>query len=200
LLTAAKKLFAAQGYEQTATSAIAREAGTSESQLMRYFGGKVGLLEALFDDAWQHLNARVERAVKPGLSARECLLDAIQAVVVVLARDPNLATLLMFEGRRRRGDKPRVRLSRGFVKFAETIRQLVHKAQLSKEIDASFDASAVSSALIGAAESMIRDRLVAKSSRARVFAEREIRPTLGAMLDGLRTHPRTSHANVPKKR
>ena len=30
-------------------SAIAREAGTSESQLMRYFGGKVGLLQALFE-------------------------------------------------------------------------------------------------------------------------------------------------------
>ena len=51
-----------QGYEQTATSAIARAAGTSESQLMRYFGGKVGLLEALFDEAWADLNRRVNRA------------------------------------------------------------------------------------------------------------------------------------------
>ena len=103
MLDAAKRLFAAQGYEQTATSAIAREAGTSESQLMRYFGGKVGLLEALFDDAWSHLNARVERALRVGDGHRESLLEAIQTVVGVLARDPNLATLLMFEGRRLRG-------------------------------------------------------------------------------------------------
>jgi AcrR family transcriptional regulator len=200
LLTAAKRLFAAQGYEQTATSAIAREAGTSESQLMRYFGGKVGLLEALFDDAWQHLNARVDRTLKTGAGPREALLDAMQTIVSVLARDPNLAILLMFEGRRLRGDEPRVRVSRGFLKFTETIRQLVHKAQAGKEIDPSFDAAAVSSALIGAAESLIRDRLVAKSGRGRAFAEREIRRTLSAMLTGLRISPATSRATGSKKR
>jgi AcrR family transcriptional regulator len=189
LLDAAKRLFAAQGYEQTATSAIAREAGTSESQLMRYFGGKVGLLEALFDDAWDHLNARVERALKKGGGDRESLLDAIQTVVGVLARDPNLATLLMFEGRRLRGDEPRMRLSRGFTKFAESIRQLVENAQVAGEIDPAFDDSAVTSAILGAAESLMRDRLVAKSIGRRVFAEREIRRTLSGMLDGLRLRP-----------
>jgi AcrR family transcriptional regulator len=198
LLDAAKRLFAAQGYEQTATSAIAREAGTSESQLMRYFGGKVGLLEALFDDAWDHLNARIERALKNGDGHRDSLLDAVQTVVGVLARDPNLATLLMFEGRRLRGNEPRVRLSRGFTRFVETIRQLVQKAQSTKEIDASFDPSAVTSAVLGAAESLMRDRLVAKSVGGRIFAEREIRRTLGAMLDGLR--PRfAGHATVKKR-
>lgn len=167
---------------------------------MRYFGGKVGLLEALFDNAWDHLNARVARALKTGDGHRESLLDAIQTVVSVLARDPNLATLLMFEGRRLRGDEPRMRLSRGFLKFAETIRQLVQKAQAAKEIDAAFDVSAVTSAILGAAESLIRDRLVAKSGGGRVFAEREIRHTLNGMLDGLRTRPVTGHAAGVKKR
>jgi AcrR family transcriptional regulator len=199
LLDAAKRLFAAQGYEQTATSAIAREAGTSESQLMRYFGGKVGLLEALFDDAWSHLNARVARALRVGDGHRESLLEAIQTVVGVLARDPNLATLLMFEGRRLRGDTPpRILLSRGFVKFTETIRQLVQEAQADKEIDPAFDPSAVTSAIIGAAESLIRDRLVARSAGGRVFAEREIRRTLRGMLEGLRT--RSPGGNPTRKR
>lgn len=198
LLDAAKRLFAAQGYEQTATSAIAREAGTSESQLMRYFGGKVGLLEALFDDAWSHLNARVERTLRVGVGHRESLLEAIQTVVGVLARDPNLATLLMFEGRRLRGDTPRIRVSRGFVKFTETIRQLVQQAQADKEIDPAFDPSAVTSAIIGAAESLIRDRLVARSAGGRVFAEREIRRTLRGMLEGLRT--RSASGNPTRKR
>ena len=200
LLIAAKRLFAAQGYERTATSAIAREAGTSESQLMRYFGGKVGVLEALFEDAWQHLNARVDRVLKTADGHREALLEAIQAVVSVLARDPNLATLLMFEGRRLRGDEPRVRVSRGSLKFAETIRQIVQKAQAAREIDPGFDASAVTSAIIGAAESLIRDRLVAKSGRRPVFPEREIRRTLGGMLDGLRPRPDTSSASLSKRR
>jgi AcrR family transcriptional regulator len=200
LLAAAKSLFAAQGYEQTATSAIAREAGTSESQLMRYFGGKVGLLEALFEDAWQHLNTRVERALKTATGHRESLLDAIQAVVSVLARDSDLATLLLFEGRRLRGDTPRPRVARGFVAFSDTIRKLVRQAQAAGDIDPELDTSAVTSALLGAAESLIRDRLVAKSGGGRGFAEREIRRTLDSMLGGLHHSAGASRTHPVKKR
>jgi AcrR family transcriptional regulator len=184
LLDAAKRLFAAQGYEQSATSAIAREAGTSESQLMRYFGGKVGLLEALFEDAWKHLNARVDRAVAVTSDSRDALLSGLQAIVTALGRDQDLATLFMFEGRRVRGDEPRVRLSRGFLHFAETVRRLVRQAQSTRAIDPALDANAVTSSILGATESMIRDRLLAKSGGSRGFAEREIRRTLTAMLDG----------------
>jgi AcrR family transcriptional regulator len=184
LLQAAKRLFAVNGYEQTATSAIAREAGTSESQLMRYFGGKVGLLEALFEDAWTHLNARAARAIKHSTGHRESVLDAVQAIVVALARDSQLATLAMFEGRRMRGDEARVRVSRGYNAFAETIRGLIREAQAAREIDPSLDANAVTSATLGAMESMVRDRLMARSGGARGFAEREIRRTLDAMLTG----------------
>jgi AcrR family transcriptional regulator len=185
LLEAAKRLFAAHGYEQTATSAIAREAGTSESQLMRYFGGKIGLLEALFEDAWAHLNARVARATKTSPSNRDALLMAMQTIVTTLSRDADLATLAMFEGRRIRGEDARVRVSRGSSHFADTVRALVRKAQNEREIDASLDANALTSALLGAMESMIRDRLLAKSGAARGFAEREIRRTLEAMLNGV---------------
>ena len=113
LLAAAKRLFAAQGYEQSATSAIAREAGTSESQLMRYFGGKAGLLEALFDDAWEQLNARVAKTISAKTHRHDALIAAFEVVVSGLARDSDLATLFLFEGRRLRGDEPRVSLSRG---------------------------------------------------------------------------------------
>lgn len=191
LLSAAKRLFAAQGYEQTATSAIAREAGTSESQLMRYFGGKIGLLEALFEDAWVHLNARVARAVKSANGSREALLAAVQSIVTTLSRDPDLAILAMFEGRRIRGDQARVRVSRGHTQFADTIRGLVRAAQADRKLDASFDANAVTSAILGAMEAMVRDRLLAKSGSGSNFAEREIRHTIGAMLDGLRPKPVT---------
>lgn len=183
LLEAAKRLFAAQGYEQSATSAIAREAGTSESQLMRYFGGKVGLLDALFEDAWKHLNARVAR-VQSTSDSREALLDSIQVLISALARDPDLATLFLFEGRRLRGDKPRIKLPRGFLQFADTVRGLVKRAQAARAISPSLDANAITSAVLGASEAMIRDRLLAKSGAGRGFAERDIRRTLDAMLKG----------------
>jgi AcrR family transcriptional regulator len=182
LLNAAKRLFAQQGYEQTATSAIAREAGTSESQLMRYFGGKVGLLDALFSEAWSQLNSRVRLAVADADNSREAILAALQTVSTALARDSDLATLFLFEGRRLRGEEPRVRVSEGFATFADLTRALVRKAQAERAIDPRLDAAAVTSAVVGACEAMIRDRVLARVSGGRSFADREIRRTLAAML------------------
>ncbi|HET9698335.1 MAG TPA: helix-turn-helix domain-containing protein, partial [Terriglobales bacterium] len=56
ILAAAKRLFASQGYEATSTMAIARLAGTSESQMMKHFGSKEGLLEAILDAGWQSMS------------------------------------------------------------------------------------------------------------------------------------------------
>lgn len=201
LLAAAKRLFAGQGYEQSATSAIARQAGTSESQLMRYFGGKVGLLDALFDAAWTHINARVARVVQATDDSREALLRAIQVVVTVLARDHDLATLLMFEGRRMRGSEPRIKLSRGFLHFTDNVRGLVRKAQAGGDLDPAFDANAVTSALLGATESMIRDRLLASGTTKRGFREREIRRTLEGMLAGFASADDQRHRRrAPRRR
>ena len=196
LLLAAKRLFADQGYEQTATSAIAREAGTSESQLMRYFGGKVGVLQALFDAAWIDLNARVQRAMDSRGTNRDVILDVLQTISAALARDPDLATLVLFEGRRLRGGKPRVHVSKGFLAFADLMKGIVRKAQATREISPSLDAGAVTSSIMGASEAMIRDRLFARTLGGRSFAEREIRVTLDAMLAGFA--PRKSPAARPR--
>lgn len=197
LLQAAKRLFAEQGYEQTATSAIARDAGTSESQLMRYFGGKVGLLDALFEEAWADLNTRVKAAVEAAPSSRDAIVEALQTITVALARDADLATLFLFEGRRLRGDEPRVRLSEGFQAFTEMARGLVRKAQAARELDARLDAGAVTSALMGASEGMIRDRALARVGGGRGFAEREIRRTIEAMLNGF--SGRSARAKSPPR-
>ena len=192
LLRSAKRLFALQGYEQTATSAIAREAGTSESQLMRYFGGKVGLLEVLFNDAWSDLNDRIKTALAEVTGTRQRLIAVLQTVSTALARDHELATILLFEGRRLRGPTPRVRLSEGFLAFLDLIRGLVRKGQNARELDPSLDAGAVASALVGSCEAMLRDRLMARVGGTRAFAEREVRHTLEAMLTGFA--PRSTRA------
>jgi AcrR family transcriptional regulator len=188
-----------QGYEQSATSAIARQAGTSESQLMRYFGGKAGLLDALFEDAWARLNARVARAIGGIDTARDALLAASQAIVSTLSRDQELATLLMFEGRRVRGDQPKVRIARGVAQFTDTMRALVRKAQGERDIDPALDANAVTSAFVGALEAMVRDRLLGPDARGRSFAEREIRRTLEAMLAGFGTDTGTRRPPAAKR-
>jgi len=190
LLQAAKRLFATHGYEQTATSAIAREAGTSESQLMRYFGSKIGLLEALFDEAWTDLNTRLKRVLETARTTREAILAVVETVANTLAKDPDLATLLLFESRRLRGEEPRVRLSTGFVAFTDLARSLVRRGQTQREIDSSLDTGAVTSAIIGATEALIRDRLLARAGGGRSFAEREIHRTLDAMMSGFAVRTR----------
>jgi AcrR family transcriptional regulator len=185
LLQAAKRLFAAHGYEQTATSTIARQAGTSESQLMRYFGGKIGLLEAVFDAAWLDLDEKTRHAVGRRTTSRETLLETLQTFVTTLARDSDLAMLLLFEGRRLRGGEPRVRLAKGYVGLAEMLRNAIRAGQAAREIDRSLDAAAVASALLAATEGLVRDRWLARGSGARPFAEREIQKTLNALLDGI---------------
>lgn len=198
LLQAAKRLFAQQGYEQTATSAIAREAGTSESQLMRYFGGKVGLLDALLDEAWAELNDRVRTAVESAATGRDAILEAFQVIASSLARDPDLATLFLFEGRRLRGDEPRVRLSKGVQAFTEIARGLVRKAQAARELDTRLDPAAITSALIGASEGMIRDRALARVGGGRAFAEREMRRTLETMLAGFSNRSVRAARSTPR--
>lgn len=57
ILTIALRLFAGQGYENTPTSQIAKEAGVSEGLIFRHFENKDGLLKALIADG----QARVQR-------------------------------------------------------------------------------------------------------------------------------------------
>src|SRR5258706_12305493 len=103
LLEAGKILFAQSGYEQTSTAAIAREAGTSESQLIRYYGGKAGLLTAIFDNTWSTLNQQMQTAVARAATAGEALSGVVEAVLEGFTADPETAFLLAFGGRRVRG-------------------------------------------------------------------------------------------------
>lgn len=55
VLNTALQLFAQQGYDATATLAIAKEAGVSEGLLFRHFGNKEGLLKAIIVEGLKHV-------------------------------------------------------------------------------------------------------------------------------------------------
>src|SRR5437879_11400714 len=93
LLASGKSLFSRLGYEQTSTAAIAREAGTSESQLVRYFGGKSGLLEAIFNQAWEGLNDDIRRHLAESEHGREAILRILGLVLEAFGRDHEMAFL-----------------------------------------------------------------------------------------------------------
>jgi len=186
LLAAGKQLFARHGYEQASTAAIARLAGTSESQLVRYFDGKAGLLEAIFNESWRRLTDEIQSSITSAPNAREAVSIVLLTVAKAFSQDPELAFLFLFEGRRVRGAEEKVAISRGFLQFTDFVRALVKRGQQDGSFSPQFTEAAIASALMGAVEAMIRDRALAERESTRSpFSEREIRAVFSALLHGL---------------
>jgi AcrR family transcriptional regulator len=186
LLAAGKELFARVGYEQASTAAIARAAGTSESQLVRYFEGKAGLLEAIFNESWKPLNEEVQKLIANAPHARDALTSVLLAVTKALGSDAEMAFLFLFEGRRLRGSGPDVVLSKGFQQFSDLVRALIRRGQQDGSFRSEFSDVALAAAAMGAAEGMMRERLMAERiGKNRPFSEREIRHVFGALLSGV---------------
>lgn len=185
LLASGRSLFAELGYENTQTAAIARRAGTSESQLVRYFGGKAGLLGAIFDTAWQEINARVHDLLTDAPDARHAVLGIFNTMLAAFERDSELATLFLLEGRRIRAGSHEVRLSPGFMAFSDTVHRLIKRGQQDGSFAKGLDSTALATALMGAAEAMIRDRLMARRrGTARSFSNTQLQRIFTALLEG----------------
>src|SRR5437763_1622700 len=87
LLRSELTLFAQNGYESTSTSPIARMAGTSESQLIKHFGGKAGLLDAIFVDGWNSLTAHMQQQLDSNNSPQERLRAIPRLMFEALEKD-----------------------------------------------------------------------------------------------------------------
>jgi len=184
LLAAGKSLFSRLGYEQTSTAAIAREAGTSESQLVRYFGGKAGLLDAIFNESWGGLNEVVRTHAAVAEHGRDAILRILSLVVEAFGRDHDTAFLFLFEGRRIRGNE--VTLSKGFLDFYAVVHQLIRRGQQDGSFRADVNDSVLASAMLGCAEGMIRDRLMAeRMGQPNPFSDEDVARVFAAMVSGL---------------
>ena len=186
LLEAGKALFSKLGFEQTSTAAIAREAGTSESQLVRYYKSKIGLLEAIFNDNWRALNQNIQQVVVAATDAREALAGVLECITEAFGKDPALAYLLLFEGRRIRGASSEIILSKGFIEFDNLLHVLIHRGKRDGTFRTDLNDDALASALLGATEAMIRDRLLAqRAGRPLPYNDQEIRAIFLALMHGL---------------
>jgi AcrR family transcriptional regulator len=179
-------LFSRNGYEQTSTAAIAREAGSSESQLIRYFGGKAGLLEAIFNESWSSLNTAVEGLLADAAHGRDAIVRILSLMVQAFGRDPEVAFLFLFEGRRMRGATHEVLLSKGFMQFLEMIYALIDRGRADGSFRTDVPPSLLCSAMLGCAEGMIRDRLLAqRNNEPADFDDAAILKTFTSMVNGL---------------
>lgn len=186
LLNAGKTLFAKNGYEQTSTAAIAREAGSSESQLIRYFGGKAGLLEAVFNEAWSSLSTGLDEAIANTAHGREAILHILGLMIQAFNRDHDVAFLFLFEGRRMRSGSQEVLRSKGFLRFLEIVDAQIARGQQDRSFRTDIDRRVLASAMLGCAEGMVRDRVMSERNRIEhALDDDAIQKTFAAMVNGL---------------
>jgi AcrR family transcriptional regulator len=197
LLNAGKMLFARNGYEQTSTAAIAREAGSSESQLIRYFGGKAGLLEAIFNESWAALNQHVQEHIQTAVHGRDAIIRILSVLIQAFSRDHDIAFLFLFEGRRLRGGTHEVLLSKGFVQFMQIAEMLIERGRDDGSFRSDVPTKVLSSAMIGSAEGMIRDRILAERNNEPMPDDASIVKTFTAMVNGLAPSTETTPPGRP---
>jgi len=161
LLASGKKLFATKGFENTTTSAIARDAGTSESQLVKYFGSKEGLLLKIFDIGWAKL-AFVYTAASVSTTPLESLRVIFELLVKMLTEDRELRDLMLFEGRRLRSKGPDFILTEGLHRMYDEVTKLVAALLKGSELEKKLRPRAIASGFIGMLESMLRDQAISE--------------------------------------
>jgi AcrR family transcriptional regulator len=184
ILQSARSLFSSQGYENATTSAIARMAGTSESQLIKHFGSKEGLLGAIFDQSWQ----RVGKALVLVLAECETPFDRLRALAELmidsLEKDKDLRTLMLLEGRRIRKHGSMVVLTDGFLRMVATIDRLLGEMKEAGQLRPELNVQAVRSALIGAFEGLLRDQVLAeRGNYPAQYSSEELRAAFRLFLD-----------------
>jgi len=193
LLLSARKLFAENGYESTSTASIARMAGTSESQLIKHFGGKASLLDAIFVDGWNTLTTWLQQQLPPTMSPTERLRTIPRLMFEALQRDPELRQLLLLEGRRIRKEGRLATLTDGFLGFVKLVDATLADMRSAGELREDLNPQAIRSALIGLTEGALRDQLLAE----RAGNPSEFTPeNIGSLVDALVKSVSATHATV----
>jgi len=192
LLESAKVLFSVHGYENTSTAAIARQANTSESQLIKHFGSKEGLLEAIFEHGWQNLDF-ISQAVQVLPSPADKLRMIFELVLQTLERDQALKELMLFEGRRIRkaGSGSDILITSGYLRFSSAVEHVLTDLIAGTPLSQKVSAVALTSALIGMFESMLRDQVLARRANFHFSStNEEIRAVFDLFVSRLLSPPR----------
>lgn len=183
VMDSSKRLMARDGYERTSIEAVAEDAGVAEAAVLSLFGSKDGLLEAVFNESWGALNTRLADIVMAAVNMREATLGMLTAMLHTLGKDRDLALLLLFESRRQHGNNCEIRLSRGFRDFESLLLRVFQRGQKDGSFSPDLDPRSVTSALLGAAEGMMRDRALADMlGEPMPFTEAQLRSTFASLI------------------
>jgi TetR/AcrR family transcriptional regulator, fatty acid metabolism regulator protein len=178
ILEAAVRVFAAQGYDATRVSDVAKEAGVAYGLVYHYYGSKDAVLEAVFREAWGRLLAAVAAAEESAGSATEQLGLVVKIVLRTWRDDPDLVRLLVREITR----NPHIQdeLDEIGQAFA-TLERIVRRGQEAGELRADVDAKLAAWMLYGALEEVLTGwvlRQLPDDAAAVSAAEHEVTATL----------------------
>jgi len=154
LIAVAKHLFSTSGYENTTTVAIAREAKTSESQLVKHFGSKEGLLEAVFEQGWGKLRLQMA-GLQTAQTPQRQLKMLMHMVAQLFSADPELRDLMLLEGRRIRREGKMIMLTRSYTEMVAFVDSLIQKAEPRRASE--YPPQLIRSSLMGLFECLLRD-------------------------------------------
>lgn len=161
---AAKRLFAERGYEGTSTAEICRLAGTSQSQLVKHFVDKQGLLDAVFEHAWEQINPTVRLATEALGDPRQKLKILTEILMNFLVKDRELRSVFLLEGRRMRGARHSVVLVPGYLDFVNLLDEILNELADQGGLRQGIQPAALRSGLVGAFEGLLRDQLLSRTS------------------------------------
>jgi AcrR family transcriptional regulator len=105
IMSAARALFMADGYDETGMEAVARQAAVSTATLYAHFPGKAELFRIMVDEMIADIGEDVSRSARAGGGARARLTAFARAYAVFCASPPARGMLrVVFTQRRRFGE------------------------------------------------------------------------------------------------
>jgi AcrR family transcriptional regulator len=198
ILNAAKMLFAESGFENTSTMSIARLAQTSESQIVKHFGTKEGLLEAIFEDGWRHIG-QAFGAIEYLPSPSSKLQALVGLILTKLEEDEQLKQLFLLEGRRVRREGRMILMTQGFLQLVKTVDRLLKEMRDLGQLRSDLNLEGIRSALIGMLEGLLRDRMLAtRIPYSASYNAEDIRKLFLRVLDSF-SNPQEPPAATPSR-
>ena len=182
ILEAAIHLFAYQGYENTSTLSIARAAHTSETQLVKNFNNKEGLLQAACDQVVIEL-AGIVPEVQHISGPREKLREFFNRALRMLDDNPEYKMILLLDTRRvRRKTGGAVLVPPAAPAFLNLIDGILDEARVAGQLKPGLRSQLIRSAIFGAVGELLRDPLAAEDSVTGSVTTEEVQEVLDHML------------------
>lgn len=178
---AAKKLFAEKGHDETRLREIAAAAGTSESQVVKYYESKTGLLEALNGEMRVNIDDAFNKAQKDETDPLITLERLVSLLFELFGNEPALCKVYLFSTRYFALIPQEQLLPE--AQFRAQIGEIIKRGQKTKVFRSDITSRAAASVFWGAILGLMRDTLYAERTKDfSSITRKEITAVLNALI------------------